>query len=132
MARISEEASKTAQTVVESTWVERNPFAVIVGLLALLLGIFFIAFTAASYGAVPSYPSLLPPSQYDARILALDTEAIEAAYREHVQRMYSGWMKDDAGQPARAITGVRQAQRAYIASMDALKRRQEEIKGGRQ
>lgn len=112
-----------------TSWVDRHPFITIVGLLGFLLGTFFVALTAASQSAAPSYPPALPPSQHDARILALDTEAIEAAYREHVQRMYSGWMKDDAGQPTRALTGVRQAQRAYIASMDAIKRRQEELKG---
>lgn len=112
-----------------STWVERNPISVFVGLLTCLLGIFFVAFVAA--GQPATIPPRLPSTPYDERIVALDKEAIEAAYREHVQRMYSGWMKDEAGQPTRALTGVRQAQRAYIASMDAIKRRQEELKGGR-
>lgn len=111
-----------------ATWVDRNPFLVIIGLLGFLLGTFFVAYTAASQGAAPLYPPAVPPSQHDARLIALDAEAIEAAYREHVQRMYSGWMKDETGQPTRALTGVRQAQRAYIASMDAIKRRQEELK----
>lgn len=78
-------------------------------------------------GAQP-IPQALPPSEHDARLVALDKEAIEAAYRAHVQLMYSGWMKDDAGQPYRALTGTRQAQRAYIRSMDAIKRREEELK----
>lgn len=93
-----------------------------------MLGIFFVALVAASQPASPTIPPLLPPTAYDERILALDTQAIEAAYLDHVQRMYGGWMKDDTGQPTRALTGVRQAQRAYIASMDAIKRRTEEIK----
>lgn len=115
-----------------STWAERNPIVVLFSLLSCLLGVFVIAFVAASHGATPpNYPVPLPPSQYDDRLLVLDKESIEAAYREHVQRMYSGWMKDDTGQPARAVTGVRQAQRAYIASMEAIKRREEEIKRGR-
>lgn len=110
-----------------STWIERNPIVVLFGLVAALLGIFVIAFVASSHGATPpDYPVPLAPSAYDDRLLALDKEAIEAAYREHVTRMYAGWMKDDTGQPNRAITGVRQAQRAYIASMDAIKRREEE------
>jgi hypothetical protein len=111
-----------------TTWVERNPFSVFIGLLAFLLGIFGVAFVAASQ---PATTPPWVPSEYDARLLALDKEAVDAAYREHVQRLYATWMKDETGQPYRAVTGARQAQRAYVRSMDAIKRRQEELKGGR-
>lgn len=73
-------------------------------------------------------PPQLLPSEYDARLVVLDREAIESAYREQVQHVFEVWMKDDSGQPNRAITGVRNAQRAYIASMNAIKRREQEIR----
>lgn len=112
-----------------STWINRNPFIFLGMLLALWFSVFSIGFYASSVGApAPSYPAPLSPSEYDARLLALDKEAIEAAYREHVQRLYSTWMKDETGQPARAVTGARQAQRAYIDSMNAIKRREEELR----
>jgi hypothetical protein len=115
-----------------SAWADRNPFVFLGGLLVLWFSVFLFGFFASLQGApAPSYPPPLSSSEYDERLLAIDKEAIDAAYREHVQRMYSGWMKDDTGQPARAVTGVRQAQRAYIASMDAIKRREEEMKRGR-
>lgn len=114
-----------------SAWVERNPFIVALGLLTCLLSIFLVFFLASSQSAsAPTqapYPTLLPASEHDGRLLVLDKEAIEAAYREHVQRMYSGWMKDETGQPTRALTGVRQAQRAYIESMSAIKKREEQL-----
>lgn len=108
-------------------WAYRNPFWFLSGLLALWFTTFSVAFLASS-GVAQNIPPQLPPSAHDARLIALDKEAIEAAYREHVQRMYSGWMKDDTGQPTRALTGVRQAQRAYIASMDAINQREEKLK----
>lgn len=92
----------------------------------LLLPFFLLILNLRS--AAQSIPPALPPSEFDARIVTLDKEAIEAAYRDHVQRMYSGWMKDDVGQPTRALTGVRQAQRAYIRSMDAIKQREQELR----
>lgn len=110
-----------------SRWVDRNPFLALGGLLSLWLAVFCAGFIVSS-GWTQVVPPLVPPSEHDARLVALDKEAVEAAYRDHVQRMYSGWMKDDAGQPTRALTGVRQAQRAYIASMDAIKRREQELK----
>lgn len=113
-----------------NAWVERNPFSFLGGLLGLWCIVFLFGFFA-SLGAAPNYPPLLSPSAYDDRLLALDKAAIEQAYSGHVTRLFEGWMKDDTGQPARALTGVRQAQRAYIASMDAIKRREEENKRGR-
>lgn len=115
-------------------WVRRNPFWFLSALLGLLLVAFSVAFLISSGGAqnIPAQaqniPPQVPPSEFDNRLVALDKEAIEAAYREHVQRMYAGWMKDDTGQPTRALTGVRGAQRAYISSMTAIKRREEELR----
>lgn len=116
-----------------SVWLTRYPLRLLGGIVSLwaLVTVIFFALFSSLKGETPSDPPRLPPSQFDERILALDTEAIDAAYREHVQRMYAVWMKDDAGQPARALNGVRHAQRAYIRSMEAIKRRQDELKGGR-
>jgi hypothetical protein len=111
-----------------SAWIDRNPFVCLSGLLGFLLGAFFVGFFASSEGA-PAQP--LPPlqrSQYDERLLVLDREAIEAAYREQVQHLFAIWMKDDTGQPVRVITGVRKAAKAYIESMDGAARREQEIR----
>lgn len=112
-----------------SAWVNRHPFAFLGGLLILWFSIFLVGLFASSEGAVSSIPPPLPPSDYDARLVALDKEAIDQAYREQVQHVFGVWMKDpDSNQPNRALTGVRNAQRAYIASMDAIKRREEELR----
>lgn len=76
--------------------------------------------------------SNLPPmqrSQYDQRLLALDMAGIEAAYQEQVKLLFMNWMKDpNVGQPRRALTGLRNAARAYIEAMNGAKQREEELK----
>lgn len=42
-------------------------------------------------------------------------ESTEQALKNHVIRLHEIWMRDDTGQPARAITGARQGVRAYVA-----------------
>jgi len=61
------------------------------------------------------------------RLLELERDAIEAAYRREVTKLYSGWLRDPAGQPARARRGVEQARRAYLLSIDGIERRMEEL-----
>jgi hypothetical protein len=68
------------------------------------------------------------PSRYEDRLLALDREAIERAYSAQVQQLFLTWMRDLTGQPNRAVTGINQARRAYIASMTAIERREQQQK----
>ena len=76
--------------------------------------------------------SNLPPvirSQYDQRLLALDIAGIEAAYQEQVKLLFMNWMKDpNVGQPRRALTGLRNAAKAYIEAMNGAKQREEELR----
>jgi hypothetical protein len=71
-------------------------------------------------------PTEPPPSQYDTQILVLEREAIDEAFREHLKHLYLVWMKDESAQPARAMTGARQARSAYIRIMQAFERRQQQ------
>ena len=66
-----------------------------------------------------------PPSVYDRRIAEIDREAIEGAYREHNQKLYSVWMSDPshAEAPARAGRGARNGRKAYIDAMTAVDKR---------
>jgi hypothetical protein len=113
-----------------STWVNRNPFIFLGGLLALWLGVFSISFYASSVGApAPSYPAPLPPSQHDEHLLALDRAGIEAAYREQVTLLFKNWMNDPSThQPNRALTGLRNAAKAYVEAMDGANRREEQLR----
>src|SRR5262245_47785415 len=53
-------------------------------------------------------------TKHDERLLALDREAVDNAYRDQVEHLIQIWFKDESGQPARAINGVRIARKRYI------------------
>jgi hypothetical protein len=97
-----------------------------------------IALVAAIAVGAQSQP--LPPkgtfvgrvSPYDDRILQLDLEAIDEAYRKQVELLFSVWIKDDKGQPERATTGIQQARRAYILSRQAIEKRMRELQENKQ
>ena len=64
-------------------------------------------------------------SPYDARIAELEREAIEAAFQEHVRKLYSVWMADpsNAEAPRRAGKGAANGRRAYIDAMTTIDQR---------
>src|SRR5215204_5832895 len=63
-------------------------------------------------------------SPFEERFVALDREAIDLAYRNQVERLFSTWLKDPAGQPARALSGIRNARRAYTGAMQEIEKRE--------
>lgn len=118
--------------VMARTWVERHPYGVTAILLGSLLTIFLVSYDLGSTASGESKSKSIPvvadveneyPSDFDGRITQLDTEAIEAAYRAQIEHLFQTWMKDDSGQPQRAITGARQARKAFIATMNAINKR---------
>lgn len=64
----------------------------------------------------------VPPSKYDERIKQMDIEAIENAYKGQIVHLFEVWMKSAEGQPGRALTGARNARRAYIGAMTELEK----------
>jgi hypothetical protein len=68
----------------------------------------------------------LLPSKFDKELIALDKEAIKQAYHDQVVRLFAVWMKDEHDQPRRALVGINQARRAYIESMTALEKREQQ------
>ncbi|HEY7415727.1 MAG TPA: hypothetical protein VH593_11085 [Ktedonobacteraceae bacterium] len=73
-----------------------------------------------SGGAVPE-PR---PSKWDARMLFLDREALDEAYKDRLVHVFAVWMKDDTDQPRRAINGARQARHAYIEVITEIEKRE--------
>jgi hypothetical protein len=70
----------------------------------------------------------LMASPYDDRIIMLDREAADNAYRAQISHLFSIWMKDDSGQPARAIKGANQARKAYIDVQKAVDKRETDLR----
>jgi hypothetical protein len=65
---------------------------------------------------------------HEAHLLELDRRAIEDAYMDQIKHLFQVWMKDDKGQPQRALVGARQARKAYIGSMEGIEKRERELK----
>lgn len=66
-------------------------------------------------------------SPYEARLIVLDREAMDNAYRNKLEQLFSVWLKDDTDQPARAVTGANEARKAYTAAMNEIERRQQAL-----
>jgi hypothetical protein len=98
--------------------------------LLTLIIILVILFALAAFGYFTgrwgddAEAQTVPPSKYDIRLLELDREAIEEAYKNQIMHLFETWMKDERGQPQRAVTGARQAQRAYIGAMIEIEKRE--------
>jgi hypothetical protein len=75
-------------------------------------------------GAEAQEPPPAIAAKYATRLDQLDTEAIEGAYRDQIMHLFENWMRDPSGQPARAVTGARNARRAFVAAMIEIEKRQ--------
>jgi hypothetical protein len=100
-----------------------NPAFVAFAVIACIAAIAYAVFAETS-AQTRALDVRVVPAQYEVRLVVLDREAIEAAYRQHVTALFLVWMKDSSGQPARALIGVNQARAAYAASMDAIDQRE--------
>src|SRR4029077_6917851 len=83
-----------------------------------------LLFVAANEPTPPPY--VVGP--YESELLKLEREAINDAFRAKITQLWTVWMSDDHGQPARAVNGATQARKAYPASMTEIERREEENK----
>ena len=50
------------------------------------------------------------------RIRVIMYDALDEALKDHIAKMYEVWMKDDRGQPGRAVTGTKQGLKAYLGA----------------
>lgn len=116
-------------------WIERHPY----GVLAIVIVILLLAFIAGyilSVGQAGGAPAPKttrefinqPLSKYERKFLDLDRGAIEQAYLDQIKHLFEIWMRDDTGQPARAVTGAKQARKAFEQTMDAIDQREQNWK----
>jgi len=107
-------------------------------LAIVLMIIFAIAFigwisggwnmTSEDYLTLASADEPLTASKYDERIIELDHEAADNAYRDQIEHLFAIWMKDDSGQPERAHRGATQARKAYINVKKAIEKRESDLR----
>lgn len=101
--------------------------------IILLLVLAFIGWSTGGWNTGPEAYGLmsaeepLTASKYDARIIELDRQAADNAYREHIEKLFAVWMRDDTGQPARAAAGAHHGRKAYIDVQKAIDKREKEL-----
>jgi hypothetical protein len=74
-------------------------------------------------------PSLQPAklSKYEREFIDLDRNAVKEAYHNQILHLFQIWMRDETGQPARAIKGATQARSAFERTMDAINDRERKL-----
>jgi len=70
----------------------------------------------------------LTASKYDDKLLELEKQAIDNAYRQKAEDLIRVWHLDETGQPGRFLTGVRAARKRYIEMMNAIEKRETDLK----
>lgn len=100
---------------------------IVISLLITLCILFLLAFVGWISGGWEAQGEGFvepPPSPYDDTLRAIEREAVEEAYRDRLVSLFNTWMKDDTGQPARAIQGARKARHAFIGVMQEIEARE--------
>jgi len=99
--------------------------AIVIIILILLAAFGYLTGRWDEADAAQPQPLLqsIPITKYEKRLLELDREAADNAYRQQIVHLFQTWMKDESGQPTRAVTGARQARTAYERVMNAIEAR---------
>lgn len=65
-------------------------------------------------------PTCMPSEEDRERVRAIMMDAIDAAFKDQIMHLFEVWMKDSKDQPTRAVTGARNATRAYVGSRKSV------------
>jgi hypothetical protein len=113
---------------------------VMVTVLVLLLGLALVGYLTGNWNEDeslrPGYGLASAESyeitKYEGEMLKLERDAIDEAFKNQVVNVFAVWMRDASGQPARAITGVTQARKAFAAARARIDEREEAYKRSKQ
>ena len=91
-------------------------------LVVAFVGVLLILFMGAVPGPAPSKEVALCSDEphINDQVNKIAFEALDNALRDQIQRLFSTWMSDNSGQPARAAVGVRNAAFAYVHARTAI------------
>ena len=64
----------------------------------------------------------------DAKLLQLDKQALDEAYRAHVVRLWNVWLTDGAKEAHRISNGLRISRQAYHQAAEQITKREQELK----
>jgi hypothetical protein len=63
----------------------------------------------------------------DAKLLALDKEALDEAYHRHLLLLFSVWLKGEISDSSRISNGLRIARRAYNQAAQQIVKREQQL-----
>jgi hypothetical protein len=93
-------------------------WAAIALIVAVALAYFLISISVSEGEPIAS-------SKFDSDLIDIDREAVREAYHTQVVHLFVIWMKDERGQPGRALVGVGQARRAFVEAMTEIEKREQ-------
>lgn len=102
-------------------------------LIAILILLAFLVFGIVLYArAAPTGESfrLYEGIPLDAKLLALDKQALDEAYHNHVVKLFTVYVTDGAKQALYIKTGLGIARRAYGEASEQITKREQQLQGG--
>jgi hypothetical protein len=109
---------------------QRIILTVVIVIVVLLLMAAF-GYLTGRWDEAPAATADDPPiSKHEEHILALDREALDKAYKDHIGLVFGVWMKapSDPESGKRAGTGARNARAGYTISIDKIEQREQRLK----
>jgi hypothetical protein len=103
--------------------------------LAILFILAVIGYLAGRWDDAVARPAEeVPIDRDEAHLIALDHEALDKAYKDHIGLVFGVWMKDptDPDAPKRAGNGARNARKGYTISRDKIEERERKLKESKQ
>lgn len=102
------------------------PARVVLTIVIVCLAILLVAIIGFATGRWEAEGQEAAASKYDARLIELDKLALDEAYHNQLQLLFSVWLKDGAGvDAARISNGLRIARRAYIQAATQIEQREQ-------
>jgi hypothetical protein len=97
----------------------------VIGIMCVIGAVIVLVLWAGS-ACCADAQSVYVVTKYEGKLLELERAAIDDAFRQKITSLWTVWMSDEKGQPARAVAGATQARKAYVASMQEIERREQE------
>ena len=93
--------------------------------LVILFALAFIGWIGGGWDQAPAAPSreialCSDESGINNQVNEIAFRALDKSLEQQISNLFIVWMKDDTGQPARAVVGVKQAVFAYIHARQGI------------